>query len=213
MSKLDVEPYAWPDPEVLRSAGKGVMEKEEGKKRVNLPTERRTMISAAIASDTPDGRVPLPTTVTNQQPQPSSSPTKPNSSSSTSPILDVWHGRRIFLSSDLRLSPERRETVESALVRAGAVIVPLGPLGYSVRPATVQRSEGVDGEKRVNEGEDGDGDGDEPMSETEEREMEEREREEEEIVDQADVFVTTYRCGKAYIKVRCFSLSPCRAAL
>lgn len=151
---------------------------------MNLPSVRRAMITAAIASDSPDGMIPMPPGSSSILP--SSSPAKsanaePSSSSSIA-IVNIWHSRRIFLSSDLRLSPERRETVENALTRAGAAIVPLGPLGYDYKTST-------------EEGEN------EEISEESERVAEERESEEEELVEQADVVIMSYRSGKAYVKV------------
>jgi mediator of DNA damage checkpoint protein 1 len=86
---------------------------------------------------------------------------------------NVWAGRRVLLSRSLELYGGRREAVEVGVRRAGGVVLP----GDYIRER-------------------------DPDDPDEEREEEREEREETKLVSTCDVFVTRYRHGDAYLKVR-----------
>lgn len=184
LSNLSTEPYEWPDPPILRNdQGLGGLfgtgaggEGEEGMKVKRATNIETDPIKRSYYSSA-IRYIPDPS---------SSSPVKiPTSSlaASTAPTSNVWGGRRILLGRSLRLFKGRREAVEVGIRRAGGEVV---------------RWYGDEDEEEDPQDEST------TISEAAKRRSREMERKEAEAIESCDVYITRWRVGRAYVRVRLF---------
>ncbi|KAI5123689.1 hypothetical protein M0805_001717 [Coniferiporia weirii] len=120
-TRLPEDPYAWPDPPLLRT--------DQRFKKARLPDTTRSLVKTDVLAERPAVEQ-IKALVAIQ--------------------TDIWHGKRVLLSSDLGLDLSRREAVQVSIQRAG---------GQSVASS----EDGTD-------------------------------------IDGADVYITQYRTGSAFVK-------------
>lgn len=112
LGTLDVKPYEWPDPPLLRSdpgeEDEAAREKKLGGK---LDAEKKTLFKTVLWS--PESGTPMPNTNKN----------------GVLKVKNVWDGRRVLLSPSLQLRVGMREAVEMGIERAGGVVVKLEKKG------------------------------------------------------------------------------------
>lgn len=143
--RLDEKPYTWPDPPVLRPLSTtpvdpGEAKQKEVAKKARLPDDKRDIVATMKLADQGNDAGVMSLVKTQ---------------------VDVWHGRKILLSSELGMARGRRDAVEISVRRAGGNIVIL--------------TEGLDEDARAEE--------------------------ETRKIGEADVYITKYRFGHAYLKV------------
>ncbi|THH09395.1 hypothetical protein EW145_g2052 [Phellinidium pouzarii] len=95
-TRLPEDPYAWPDPPLLRA--------DQKFKKARLPDATRSLVKADVLAEKPD-QAQVKALVATQ--------------------TDIWHGKRVLLSSSLELERGRCEAVEVSIQRAGGLLVPL----------------------------------------------------------------------------------------
>ncbi|PFH45698.1 hypothetical protein AMATHDRAFT_71207 [Amanita thiersii Skay4041] len=171
MHALPVDPYAWPDPPLLKST-ENVLENMKGGLLSSYQHHRDHQTSktdaekrAILKSSLWEPGAPIPDlSATHETPKANKTATTtttpfPSSPAAAAVHKNIWQQKRILLSPSLELTSSRRLAVEAGITRAGGVIV-----SY-----TTNSGDGTRGEELV-------------------------------LVPQCDVLVTRWRSGRAYVR-------------
>lgn len=90
LCRLPEESYEWPDPPMLKL--------DQKFKKTRLPENTKSLVRTDLLADKPD---------------------KEKIQALTSIQSDIWHGKKVLLSSSLNLDEGRRSAVEVSIQRAG----------------------------------------------------------------------------------------------
>lgn len=106
--RIPEDSYEWPDPPMLRL--------DQKFKKARLPEPTKTLVKADLLADKPE---------------------KEQIQALTAIQTDIWHGKKVLLSSSLGFDEGRRSAVEVSIKRAGGVPIELHDEGRDIDDADV----------------------------------------------------------------------------